>query len=152
MMHEAILAAPDVDPDVVQAIIDFRSVVERIRTDSLRAAKAVAGSHERRALEKQIRSDMDLLRVRAERLGDGWTDASLLIAVQMDLDVRARRVSQPIRANQRVHDDRVANAVARQQAARTALATAQAELEGADSHLAAVQHAARHFEARRAAR
>ncbi len=71
MMHEAILAAAEVDPDVVQAIIDFRSVVERIRTDSLRAAKAADGSHERRALEKQIRSDMDLLRVRAERLGDG---------------------------------------------------------------------------------
>lgn len=152
MLHDPIIPAAEVDPDVAQAIIDFRPVVARIRDLSARAVKLPEGHRLRIGYEKQIRDDMDLLRIRAERIGGDWTDASLLIAVQADIDMRARRVTHPRNATKRVYDDRVMQAVAREQRAKTALDAATLELESATSARQAAEHAAKHFEARRADR
>lgn len=150
MLHDPIIPVAEVDPDVAQAIIDFRPVAARIRELSGKAVKLPEGHRQRVGYEKQIRDDMDLLRIRAERIGGDWTDASLLIAVQADIDMRARRVTHPRNATKRVYDDRVMQAVAREQRAKTALDAAALELESATSARQAAEHAAKHFEARRA--
>lgn len=152
MLHDPIIPAAEVDPDVAQAILDFRPVVARIRELSGKAVKLPEGHRQRVGYEKQIRDDMDLLRIRAERIGGDWTDASLLIAVQNDIDAKARRVSQPRYATKRVHGDRVMAAVAREQRAKTELDAAVLEMESATSARQAAEHAAKHFEARRTGR
>jgi len=152
MLHDPILPAAEVDPDVAQAIIDFRPVVGRIRDLSGRAIKLPVGDRQRVGYEKQIRDDMASLAVRAERIGGGWSDQSLLIAVQADIDAKARRVAHPYRATARVHADRVQQAMAREQRAVTALDAAKLELESATSERQAAEHAAKHFETRRTGR
>lgn len=152
MLHDPIIPAAEVDPDVAQAILDFRPVVARIRDLSVRATRLPVGDRQRVSYEKQIRDDMAALAVRADRIGGGWTDESLLIAVQADIDLRARRVTHPRNATKRVYDDRVMEAVAREQRAKTALDAAMMEMESATSARQAAEHAARHFEARRTGR
>ncbi len=152
MLHDPIISAADVDPDVVQAISDFRHIAERINTNSQRASKLRSGSRERSAVESQIRSDEDAFRVRAERLGDGWTGQSLLEAVLMDMHRRARRTAQPRIGSSRFHQERVAKTVTDEARAKTALDSAQAVYDAAVSARQAAEHAARHFETRRVTR
>ena len=149
MLHNPIIPAGDVDPDVTQAIRDFRSVAARIRDLSGRAIALPADDKRRKAHEAQIAADMDLFRARAERIGGGWTEQSLLIAVQADIDARARRVRHPRYATERVYADRVQQAMAREATAKTALDAARIELEAATSERQAAEHAAKQFDARR---
>ncbi|KQM92205.1 hypothetical protein ASE70_14925 [Sphingomonas sp. Leaf22] len=149
MLHTPIIPAGDVDPDITQAIRDFRSVAARIRDLSGRAIALPAGDKVRKAHEAQIAADMDLFRARAERIGGGWTEQSLLIAVQADTDARARRVRHPQYATERTYADRVQQAMAREATAKTALDAAQLEVEAATSEREAAEHASRQFDARR---
>ncbi len=149
MLHTPIIADEAVDPDVVQAIIDFRAVAERVRRLSQRASFLRVGDRERIEHERQINSDMALFATRAERIGGDWTAASLLIAVQNDIDARARRVAQPQRTTKRVHEDRIQMAAARVQTAKLALDSARLELDAATADLEAAEKAATHAAARR---
>lgn len=149
MLHTPIIPAGEVDPDVTQAIRDLRSVVARIRDLSERAKQFPEGDARRKSIESQIASDMDLLRVRAERIGGGMTAQALLITIQNDTDARARRVRHPHRASERTHTDRVQQAMAREATAKTALDAARLELEAAISERQAAEHAAKQFDARR---
>ncbi len=149
MLHTPIIADEAVDPDVVQAITDFRAIAERVRRLSARAAALPVGHKERLGHEQQINSDMAAFATRAERIGGDWTAASLLIAVQNNIDARARRVHQPQRTTKRVHEDRVQMAAARVQTAKLAFDSARLELDAAAADLEAAEKAATHAAARR---
>lgn len=149
-IHPAADAAPD--PDITQAIADFRGIARRIRDYSSRLAGLRHGPHTRAKLEHQIETDMAALNLRAERIGGGWTGESLLEVIQMDIDSEARRVAQPSRQSARTHLDRVQAAIAREATAKAAHKAATLELEAATSARMAAEHASREFAARRAAR
>lgn len=103
------------DPDVVQAIADFRFVARRIRNHSDRLIRAT-NPQERASLQRQVDDDMTALEIRAQRIGGGLTGGGLLLLINDDDHARAGRVARPTRESARVHLDRVQAAVAHEAA------------------------------------
>jgi hypothetical protein len=95
------------DPDVIQAIEDFRSTALQIRDLSDRASRLPENDRRRIALEADKAELFGKVRLRCRRLGNDWTAEALLLAINDDIHRRAGRVAKPSRESARMHLDRV---------------------------------------------
>lgn len=111
MFHET----EEPDPDVIQAIEDFRSTALQIRDLSDRASKLPENDRRRAALEAEKAELFGKVRLRCQRLGNDWTAEALLLAINDDIHRRAGRVARPSRESARTYLDRVNAAVLREQ-------------------------------------
>ncbi|WP_230770619.1 hypothetical protein [Sphingomonas sp. Leaf4] len=152
MLHTAIYPAAQAepDPDVEQAIADFRSVAREIRDCSDRIVRLPSGSAERVALEQRVFAATSLLDLRAERIGGAWTGQALLEVTQAAIDHDARRVPSPRVGSARERLDRVQQAVTRKAAATRRLAEAEAEFTAASAAVAVAELAAAYIAGRSA--
>lgn len=138
------------DPDVVQAISDFRFVGRRVRNHTERLIRAT-NRQERAGLQRQIDDDMASLETRAQRIGGGMTGGALLLLINDDDNARARRVARPTRESARVHLDRVQEAVAHEAAAKMEVRAANDRLADAIRAREDAEAAARAYGVRGAA-
>lgn len=138
------------DPDVVQAISDFRFVARRVRNHSERLIRATS-AQERASLQRQIDDDMSALETRAQRIGGGMTGGALLLLINDDDNRRARRVAHPARESARVHLDRVQEAVAAESELKLELERVKRCLSAATITRQNAEIAARAYAARGAA-
>lgn len=132
MFHET----DEPDPDVIQAIEDFRSTALTIRDLSEKAAKLPENDRRRDAIEREKADLYSKVRLRCQRLGDGWTAEALLLAINDDIHRRAGRVAKPSRESARTYLDRVNAAVLREQELMAQHAAVGSELK--EAHLARV--------------
>lgn len=118
------------DPDVRQAIEDFRGVIAQVRLLSGEALQLRADSPARRSIENDVQRLMNDVGLRASRLQ--LTTDALVALINDDLDSRARRGRPaPARVTIRTLMRDLTEAQAREETARLQLSAANIEMKAA---------------------
>ncbi len=126
VMHSPVIE----DPDVRQAVEDFRPVIAQVRQLSAEAIELRADSPTRRSIESDVQRLMSDVGLRASRLQLS-TDA-LVALINDDLDSRARRGRPaPTRVTTRTLMRDLVQAKAREETARLELSAANIEMKAA---------------------
>ena len=134
-MHSPVIE----DPDVRQAVEDFRDTIAQVRALSAEAIQLRADSPTRRSIQNDVQRLMGDVGLRASRLHLS-TDA-LVALINDDLDSRARRGRPaPVRVTTRTLMRDLNDAQAREETARLQLSAANIEMKAAtDARVAAEQ-------------
>lgn len=134
-MHSPVIE----DPDVRQAVEDFRDTIAQVRALSAEAIQLRADSPTRRSIQNDVQRLMGDVGLRASRLHLS-TDA-LVALINDDLDSRARRGrAAPVRVTTRTLMRDLNDAQAREETARLQLSAANIEMKAAtDARVAAEQ-------------
>lgn len=132
-MHSPVIE----DPDVRQAVEDFRDTIAQVRAFSAEAIQLRADSPTRRSIENDVQRLMGDVGLRARRLH--LSTDSLVALINDDLDSRARRGGPaPKRVTSRTLMRDVTEAQAREETARLQLSAANIEMKSAtDARIAA---------------
>lgn len=118
------------DPDITQAVDDFRDVVLEIRARTARMIALPAADRQRALEERNIHDLMGRIGTRAERIG--LTADELLVHINADLNHRARRGRDaPTRPTVRTLMDEVTSRIAEEAVAHIELSTAQDKMRDA---------------------
>lgn len=138
------IADSTVDPDIAQAIDDFRGHGEALRVIALRRARAPDPDPRQRHDDAEVARMMADIRLRADRLA--IEPEALLLLINDDLDRRARRGRPAPRGEtSRTLTTAVSAAETRANEARRALEAAQREADAAERSLVAARQACRAF-------
>lgn len=136
-MHSPVIE----DPDVRQAIEDFRSTILQVRTLSAEAIQLRADSPARRSIENDVQRLMGDVALRASRLQ--LTTDALVALINDDLDSRARRGRPaPARVTTRTLMRDLNDAQAREETARLQLSAANIEMKAATAARVAAEERA----------
>lgn len=125
-MHSPVIE----DPDVRQAVEDFRDTILQVRKLSTEALELRADSPSRRSIENDVQRLMGDVALRAARLQ--LSTDTLVALINDDLDSRARRGRPaPTRVTTRTLMRDLNDAQAREETARLQLSAANIEMKAA---------------------
>lgn len=135
MKHE-----PIDDPDIAQAVEDFRELALELRDRSVRATGLPLGDRHRAIEEQHIGEIMSRITVRAGRLG--LTADELMVHLNLDLNRRARR-GRPVPGRETVRTlaDAVTERIAEEAVSHMELSAAQEKMRSATAARVAAEGA-----------